>query len=103
MDGYVRNPVWEDLHAQFHRCLLANCPSRWLRQFCESLADEAYRFRQVAASRHYSKREELREHVPLFSACIEGREDDAVALLVAHYQRTAQLTQAAIGLVPTQD
>lgn len=98
-DKYVINPVWEELHAQFHQALLANCSSRWLRQFCASLADEAYRFRQVAASRNYAVRDEG-EHVGIFNACISGNEDDAVTLLEAHYRHTAALTQVAKATTP---
>ena len=93
-DKYVLNPAWEELHSQFHQALLANCASRWLRQFCASLTDEAYRFRQMAASRNYARRDEA-EHVAIFNACIDGREEDAVTLLEAHYRKTIALTQAA--------
>lgn len=92
-DKYVQNPAWEKLHEQFHQTLLANCSSRWLRQFCASLTDDAYRFRQVAASHNYSRRDGS-EHVAIFNACISGDEDTAVSLLEAHYRRTAALTQA---------
>jgi DNA-binding GntR family transcriptional regulator len=90
-DQYVPNPEWESLHRAFHRALLARSPSRWMRGFCDSLADEAYRFRQVAAGRSFSSRNEHAEHVALFDAAIEGRADDAVALLVQHYTRTSAL------------
>lgn len=88
---YVPNPEWETLHREFHRVLLARCPSRWLRGFCDSLADEAYRFRQVAAGRSFSSRNEHAEHVAIFEAAIAGKPDEAVALLVQHYTRTAAL------------
>jgi DNA-binding GntR family transcriptional regulator len=90
-DHYVPNPAWEALHRDFHRGLLARCPSRWLRGFCDSLADEAYRFRQVAAGRSFSSRNEHAEHVALFEAAIDGRSDDAVRLLTEHYTRTSAL------------
>lgn len=98
-DKYVINPVWEELHAQFHQALLANCASRRLRQFCASLADDAYRFRQLAASQNYAVRDEA-EHVAIFNACISGNEDEAVALLESHYRRTAALTQVAQAMAP---
>lgn len=94
-DRYVQNPEWEKLHAQFHRALVANCPSRWLRQFCATLTDEAYRFRQVAATHHYADRDVNREHASLTKACVEGQVDKAVRLLRAHYRRTAALTRPA--------
>ncbi|MDP3083931.1 MAG: GntR family transcriptional regulator [Rubrivivax sp.] len=90
-DHHVPNPAWEALHREFHRGLLARCPSRWLRAFCDSLADEAYRFRQVAADKSFSSRNEHAEHVAIFEAAIEGRADDAVRLLGEHYTRTTDV------------
>ena len=90
-ESYVTNPAWEALHRDFHRTLLSRCPSRWLRSFCDSLADESYRFRQVAAGRSFSSRDEHAEHVAIFEATIEGRADDAVQALEAHYLRTASV------------
>jgi GntR family transcriptional regulator, carbon starvation induced regulator len=95
--SYVRNPVWEELHGEFHASLIENCPSRWMRQFCKTMAEEAFRFRQVAASINYAKRDEHAEHVALFQASINGDADKAVALLNAHYQRTAHLTSQAVN------
>jgi GntR family transcriptional regulator, carbon starvation induced regulator len=87
---YVPNPEWEALHRQFHEQLLANCPSRWLRDFCAALSTEAYRYRQLAASRNFSRRNAHTEHVGLFHAAIEGRTVEAVELLLAHYRRTSK-------------
>ena len=88
-DGYVANPAWEALHREFHRTLLSRCPSRWLRGFCDTLAEESYRFRQVAAGKAFTSRDEHAEHVAVFEAVIEGRADDACRALEAHYTRTA--------------
>lgn len=88
-DHYLPNKNWETLHRDFHRSLLARCPSRWLRAFCDSLADEAYRFRQLAAVQVFSSRNEHAEHVAIFEAAIHGRADDAVRRLTEHYERTA--------------
>lgn len=93
-DSHVTNPAWEALHRDFHRTLLSRCPSRWLRGFCDSLAEESYRFRQVAAGKTFSKRDEHAEHVAVFEAVIEGRGDDAVKALEAHYLRTADVVAA---------
>jgi DNA-binding GntR family transcriptional regulator len=88
---YVPNPAWESLHRDFHRALLARCPSRWLLNFCANLADEAYRFRQVAAGQSFSSRNVHAEHVAIFEAAIGGKADEAVQMLVQHYTRTATL------------
>ena len=95
-DRYVPNPQWESLHRSFHRTLLARCPSRWLKMFCETLTDEAYRFRQLAAGKVFGSRNEHAEHTAIFEAAIDGRVDEAVRLLREHYTRTAQVvtTQA---------
>lgn len=92
-DSYVTNPAWEALHRDFHRTLLSRCPSRWLRAFCDNLAEESYRFRQVAAGQTFTKRDEHAEHVAVFEAVIEGRTDDALAALEQHYTRTASVVQ----------
>jgi GntR family transcriptional regulator, carbon starvation induced regulator len=88
-DSYVANPQWETLHREFHRTLLSRCPSRWLRGFCDSLAEESYRFRQVAAGKSFTSRGEHAEHVAVFEAVIAGRTDEAVRALENHYRRTA--------------
>jgi DNA-binding GntR family transcriptional regulator len=90
-DHYVPNPEWESLHREFHRSLLMRCPSRWMRAFCDSLADEAYRFRQLAATRVFSSRNEHAEHVAIFDAAIHARTDEAIRLLTEHYTRTASV------------
>ena len=105
---YLPNPLWEKLHAEFHQRLLAQCTSRWLREFCAALTVDAYRYRQVAASRNFSRRHTHEEHVAIFQAAIHGRSDEAVSLLCQHYQRTshtvaATAADAASTTVPTGD
>ncbi len=90
-EHFQPNPAWETLHTAFHRTLLSRCPSRWMRAFCDNLADEAYRFRQVAAGKSFSSRNEHAEHTAIFEAVIEGRGDDAVRLLTEHYSKTSSV------------
>lgn len=93
-DRYVPNPEWEVLHRDFHQSLLARCPSRWLKMFCNTLTDEAYRFRQLAAVKVFSSRNEHAEHAAIFDAAINGRKEEAVRLLSEHYQRTTHVVAA---------
>ncbi len=93
-DHYVANLEWENLHRDFHRTLLARCPSRWLKMFCETLTDEAYRFRQLAAGKVFSSRNEHAEHVAIFDAAINGRTQEAIRLLGEHYTRTTQVVSS---------
>jgi DNA-binding GntR family transcriptional regulator len=98
-DHYVPNPEWETLHREFHARLLDNCPSRWLRDFCATLSNEAYRYRQLAASKNFTSRHTHEEHVALFHAAIEGKADDAVKFLVAHYRQTSASISEGVKLL----
>lgn len=85
------NPEWEPLHRAFHRALISGCGSRWLLGFCEQLADQHHRYRRLSAPRAFHTRGVRDEHRQLLDAAVEGRADDAVALLKAHFDRTAQV------------
>lgn len=85
------NPAWEPLHRAFHRALIAGCGSRWLLGFCEQLADQHHRYRRLSAPRAFVKRGVKAEHQQLMEAAVAGRADEAVALLRAHFERTARI------------
>lgn len=85
------NPEWEPRHRAFHRALIGGCGSRWLIAFCEQLADQHHRYRRLAAVRAFAKRGVKAEHQQLMQAALDGRADEAVALLQQHYRRTAQI------------
>ena len=95
---FENNPAWEPLHRAFHRALVGNCGSRWLIGFCEQLADQLYRYRQLSVKRVYPKRHEHDEHQAIVDAAIAGDVDTAVALLQAHYQRTADMIRSVPDL-----
>lgn len=90
-DRFEDNPEWEPLHRAFHRALIGGCGSRWLLSFCEQLADQHHRYRRLSAPRAFAKRSVKSEHQHLMEAAIEGRADDAVALLRQHFERTAKV------------
>ena len=90
-ERFQDNPDWEPLHRAFHRALIAGCGSRWLLIFCEQLADQHQRYRRLSAPRAFAKRGVKGEHQQLLEAALAGRADEAVALLHAHYQRTAKV------------
>lgn len=94
-DSYEENPQWEQLHRAFHFTLLQACGSPLLLGFCEQLYDQAYRYRQLAASRAYKRRNELDEHQAMFEAVIGGRLAEAQQLMAAHYEHTARLYMQA--------
>jgi len=90
-DHFEDNPEWEPLHRAFHRALIAGCGSRWLLGFCEQLADQHHRYRRLSAPRAFAKRGVKTEHQQLMEAAIDGRADEAVALLKQHFERTARI------------
>ena len=85
------NPEWEPLHRAFHRALISGCGSRWLLSFCEQLADQHHRYRRLSAPRAFAKRGVKGEHQQLLDAALSGAADEAVALLHAHFERTAKI------------
>ena len=87
---YRVNPEWERLHREFHRSLLAGCGSRWLLSFCLQLADQSYRYRQIAFKKVFPLRNDTDAHRMITEATIGGNADVAVKLLQTHLQFTAR-------------
>lgn len=83
------NPAWEPLHREFHRSLIAACGSRWLLDFCMQLADQSYRYRQIAFQRAFPVRGSAHGHHAIMTEVLDGNADKAVRLLQAHLQFTA--------------
>ena len=67
------------------------CALPILLSFCEQLADQHHRYRRLSAPRAFAKRGVKSEHQQLVEAALEGRVDEAVDLLRAHYQRTEKI------------
>ncbi len=88
---FENNPEWEPLHRAFHEALIGGCGSRWLIGFCNQLADQLFRYRQLSVRRAFPKRHERDEHKAIVDAAVAGDADTAVALLQSHYQRTADM------------
>ena len=90
-ERFENNPEWEPLHHAFHDALIGGCGSRWLIGFCNQLADQLYRYRQLSLKRAFPKRRERDEHKAIVEAAVGGDADAAVGLLQTHYQRTADM------------
>ena len=90
-DSYQENPEWERLHRAFHMTIVGNCGSPLLLGFCEQLYDQAYRYRQLAATHAYPRRHERDEHQAMLDAILGNELERTLSLLTAHYDRTAQL------------
>jgi DNA-binding GntR family transcriptional regulator len=95
-EGYRENPDWERLHRELHRTVIGACGSARLVRYCDDLADQAYRYRQLAIQESYPHRRDVdAEHRELVEAVLAGQADRAVAVLVEHYRRTAELVKNA--------
>ena len=86
---YRETPEWENLHRAFHLSLISACGSRWLLAFCAQLADQSYRYRQIAFQRAFPLRDDTHGHRAIMEAAIEGDTDKAVRLLQTHLRFTA--------------
>jgi len=86
---YRENPEWENLHRAFHLSLISACGSRWLLAFCAQLADQSYRYRQIAFQRAFPLSSDTDSHRAIMEAAINGNTDKAVALLQTHLRFTA--------------
>ncbi len=100
---FVENPQWEPAHRRFHAALVATCPSHWLVTFCGQLSDHATRYRRLAMSAVFPRRNVTKEHKAILDAALSGQVAAAVAALEAHYRRTAGIvTEAGLAAGPNQ-
>jgi DNA-binding GntR family transcriptional regulator len=88
---FQSNPEWERLHKKFHMALISGCANRIVTDLCDQFYDRAVRYRALSIARAYPKRDVPREHQELADAALDRDVEKAVALLNAHYQRTANL------------
>jgi DNA-binding GntR family transcriptional regulator len=98
-DPAATNPDWERLHRVFHRALIAECRSRWLLGFCDQLADQAHRYRQIARTGPSARRDELSEHRAIADKAIAGDVEGAVAALTAHYRLTSEISERQLETI----
>ena len=92
--GFAPNSEWEQLHREFHRSLISSCGSHWLTGFCEQLSAQAHRYRQLAVSADYPRRNELDEHRAIMESTVARNSDGAAELLTEHFRRTVDIILA---------
>lgn len=90
-DAEASNPDWEGAHRRFHRALIAACRSAPLVGFCEQLADQAFRYRQIANGNAKIARDQMSEHRDIAEFTLAGDADRAAETLRRHYQLTSDL------------
>ena len=90
-EQFEDNPEWERLHRAYHKALIGNCGSQSLIAFCGQLADQLYRYRRLSIRKVFSSRQVADEHQAIMDAVLSKDADAAVAMLTAHYSRTAEV------------
>jgi GntR family carbon starvation induced transcriptional regulator len=92
IEGEVPKPEdfeeWSERHRQFHLALLSGCGFPRLLQMCETLYDQAERYRRVARLSR-QPRKKAQEHKKLADAALGRNVEKAVEILHAHIQKTA--------------
>ena len=93
--------IWEleARHHAFHRALLLACGSPWLMEVFERLytATERYRIPALLTAPTGAGRNIQAEHAALAEAALARDAVTAVALLEAHYRRTAEAIRTQIS------
>ena len=88
-ERFETNPEWERLHKAFHLLLISNCGSRPLIGFCQQLAERLQRYRALSSRKAFRVRNAAQEHADILKAVLQRDVSEAVHLLEAHYDRTA--------------
>ena len=88
--SYVANTEWEPQHKRLHMALLSACGSSILLKFCDQLYDRNIRYRNIAGTVAYSKRNTNDEHKHIVKLVLERNADEAVKALINHYTKTGQ-------------
>src|ERR1700754_4944519 len=101
-DAYAINPAWEAAHRAFHRSLVAACGSSWLLDMDGHLFDAADRYRHLARRSALSGTPARPDqHPAIMQAVLDRDVGKAVALLQAHYQRTAEHGLKVLAQMPS--
>jgi len=91
------NPAWEETHRAFHAAMIAACGSRWLIDFSGQLFDASDFYRHVSRASNLRRRQRENEHERILKATLARDAELAVALLMEHYQRTAETVRGRLG------
>jgi DNA-binding GntR family transcriptional regulator len=92
---------FEERNREFHRALIAACPSRWLHHFIGLLYQQSERYRRMSMAKRTIPRDVHAEHKAIFDAVIARDADLACKLTADHIERT--LTVLRVALEPAAE
>lgn len=92
---------FEERNREFHKALIAACPSRWLHHFIALLFQQSERYRRMSMAKRTIPRDVHAEHKAIFDATIKRDADLACKLTADHIERT--LTVLRVALEPGAD
>jgi GntR family carbon starvation induced transcriptional regulator len=81
---------WERRHDAFHQSLYAASGLTWMTNFCQVLAERAFRYRHLLLEVVDRTRDHRSEHEAIQQAALGREAGTAVRLLKDHYMRTVQ-------------
>jgi len=88
---------WEVANGEFHRALVASCPSQWLLRMRELLYGQSQRYRRFAVVRSANIRRAHEEHRAIMEAAFERNAERACDLIRAHVLATSQTVIEALS------
>lgn len=88
---------WETAHRHFHMSLISACGSDIMIRFCDQLYDRNIRYRNISGTAAYPKRDIAAEHQQIFQASVGRDADQAVRLLISHYEATGDYFRDALA------
>ncbi|MBO0766053.1 MAG: FCD domain-containing protein [Hyphomicrobiaceae bacterium] len=87
----------ESRHQRFHRALLAACPLRSVREFCDQLYVQATRYRLLLRRFALTREVVVAEHRILMRAVLSRNKVAAAKALKAHILNTADMLQGELA------
>lgn len=97
-ESFNTNPEWEEFHRQYHLALISACNSSLLIGYCAQLQEQALRYRNLTPVVAYRERHENNEHEAIRDAALNRDADEAVKLLLAHFEVTADIVLSSGAL-----
>ena len=88
---------FETRHQRFHRSLIAACPLRSVREFCDQLYVQATRYRLLLRRYDFTREVVVAEHRILMRAVLSRNKAEAAKALKAHIGITADVLLAELA------